>query len=115
MTDGVHWQGMDPRGFPIRLKSSTWYEKILATPDRPWLADHLDKVQRTAEAPEVILEDRATAKREAYVRLWPFPEHSHLMTLVVIAEVTPSHRDIVTVIPKRSLKQETGGMLYVRP
>lgn len=115
MTNGVDWQGTDPRGFPIQLKSSTWYQKILGSPGRLWLADHADKVQRTAEDPEMILADKLRENREAYVRLWMFDEHDHPMTLVVIAEVTPSHRDIVTVIPKRSLKQETGGPLYVRP
>jgi hypothetical protein len=114
VTNGVDWQGTDPRGFPIQLKSSTWYQKILGSPGRLWLADHVDKVQRTAEDPELILADKSRADREVYVRLWGFDELDHPMSLVVIAEANLEQRDIVTVIPKRSLKQETGGPLYVR-
>lgn len=115
MTKGIHWQGVDPRGFPIQIKSSTWYAKILASPGRAWLESHFDKVQRTVEDPELILADKSVENREAYVRLWPFSEYGQPLPLVVITEATSSNRDIVTVIPKRSLKQETGGVLYVRP
>lgn len=112
---GLVWVGRDPRDKPVQLKQETW-EVHARNSSHGWIGNYLGAVTQSLTDPTYITEDAGHPGREHYIDLFRPLESGHIMGLVVVTDVWPDGtRDVVTVMPKRSLRQERGGVLYERP
>jgi len=110
----------DPFGKKVRLKSTTWQYHITG-------GDHTGKefinqedvIRDVISDPGIILPnnpDDENDTRQKYIDIVQLPEFKSLKALVVVVDhENDTYGDVVTVMAKARLNQETGGAIYVRP
>lgn len=111
----------DPFGKEVRLKSSTWYGHIISGDhDRLALEGEIDTIKNVINNPYYILSNNPhdpNDTRQKYLDIVQLQNYTALKNLLVVVDHQNSNfGDIVTIIPKNTLKQESteGGPIYVR-
>ncbi|OEF99399.1 hypothetical protein BHF71_02100 [Vulcanibacillus modesticaldus] len=111
----------DPIGREIRLKSSTFYKHITGGDhERTEFIGEEETIKKVIEDPKYILPDDpfdSSNTRERYIDLIDLRSFNTLKVLVVIVDHgTNDYGDIVTIMAKSRLNQESikGGAVYVR-
>ncbi|PJW17159.1 hypothetical protein CV944_10485 [Geobacillus sp. WSUCF-018B] len=110
----------DPLGREVRLKSTTWnYHIVGGDHTREEFIGQEDMVKSVIQDPCFILPNNPDDQhdtRQKYIDLVQLPKFKSLKALVVIVDhEDEAYGDVVTVIAKSRLNQETGGAIYVRP
>ncbi|TEX16551.1 hypothetical protein [Bacillus cereus] len=109
----------DPLGRKVQLKSGTWNFHITGGDHhRTEFAGQEQLIQDIIKDPSFIIDnsDEPNSTRQKYIDLAKLPGASTLRSVVVIVDHSNEEcGDIVTVMGKKNLNQETGGVRYVRP
>lgn len=110
----------DPFGKEVRLKSTTWnYHITGGDHTREEFIGQEETIKSVIQDPCFILPNNPEDKndtRQKYIDLVQLPKFKSLKALVVIVDhKNEEYGNVVTIIAKSRLNQETGGAIYVRP
>ncbi|WP_162105635.1 hypothetical protein [Bacillus subtilis] len=110
----------DPLGREVKLKSTTWHMHITGGDhQRTQFIGQEEVIKSIIKDPYIILPNNIEDEedtRQKYVELAHLPGFNSLKAVVVVVDhKDETSGDVVTVMPKSSLKSEkTGGAIYVR-
>jgi hypothetical protein len=110
----------DPLGREVRLRSTTWdYHIVAGDHERTELDGEHQLVKSVIEDPYFILKndpENKSSTRQKYMDIVQLDAFDSLKNLVIVVDHSNGFGDVVTVIPKSRVNQEStkGGPIYVR-
>lgn len=110
----------DPLEREVQLKSTTWHMHVTGGDHhRAQFIGQEKIIEDIIKDPAFILPNDINDPnntRQKYIDLAQLPGYNSLKAVVVVVDHKDEQfGDVVTVIPKNTLKSETGGAIYVRP